>query len=35
MGFVSDRLPNLSEHGEKVPPVRRDGHEDSDLFSQE
>ena len=35
MGFISDRLPNLSEHGEEVPPIRRNGSEDSDFLSQE
>lgn len=35
MGFVSDRFPNLSEHGEKVPLIKPNGNEDSDFFAQE
>ncbi len=35
MGFVDHRLPNLTENGEKVPPIRRNGQQDGELFSQE
>jgi hypothetical protein len=34
-GFIDHRLPNLTEHGERVPPIRRNGNEDADLFSEE
>jgi Domain of unknown function (DUF4186) len=34
-GFIDHRLPNLTEHGEKVPPIRRNGNDDPDLFSEE